>query len=57
MQNAEGLSQEQIQEFLQSSEPIEFAGGAREERYAWVERVVITENSGRYCQLGSRLKD
>ena len=40
MQNAEGLSQEQIREFLKSSQPIEFGGGGREERNAWVERVL-----------------
>ena len=51
MQNGEGLSQEQIQEFLRSSEPIEFAGGAREERYAWVERVLAAQ---KYGELGQR---
>ena len=51
MQNGEGLSQEQIQEFLRSSEPIEFAFGAREERYAWVEPVLAAQ---KYGELGQR---
>jgi transposase InsO family protein len=46
MQNAESLSREQIQEFLRSSEPIEFAGGGRDERYGWVERVLVAQNYG-----------
>jgi len=40
MWNAEGLSREQIREFLQSSEAIEFAGCGRNEKYAWAERVL-----------------
>jgi transposase InsO family protein len=47
MQNAESLSREQIQEFLRSSEPIEFAGGGRDERYEWVERVLAAQNYGK----------
>jgi transposase InsO family protein len=43
MQNAEGLSREQIQEFLRSSEPIEFGGSGREARYGWVERVLSAQ--------------
>jgi hypothetical protein len=46
MQNAESLSREQIQEFLRSSEPIQFAGGGREERYGWVEAVMAAQNYG-----------
>src|SRR6516165_7498675 len=46
MQNAEGLSQDQIREFLRSSEPIQFAGGGREERYGWVEAVLAAQNYG-----------
>ena len=46
MQNAESLSREQIQEFLRSSEPIQFAGGGREERYGWVEAVLAAQNYG-----------
>ena len=41
MQNAEHLNQEQIQEFLESSAEIEFAGRGRAEIYAWTERVVV----------------
>lgn len=47
MQNAEGLSREQIQEFLRSSEPIEFAGGGRDERYRWVEGVLAAQSYGK----------
>ncbi len=43
MQNAESLSQDQIQEFLRSSEPIEFTSGGRDERYQWVERVLAAQ--------------
>jgi transposase InsO family protein len=46
MRNAESLSQEQIQEFLRSSEPIEFAGSGREERNGWVERVLAGQKYG-----------
>ena len=46
MQNAESLSQDQIQEFLRSSEPIDFTSG-REERYQWVERVLAAQNYGK----------
>jgi len=49
MWNAESLSREQIREFLQSSEPIEFAGSGRNERYVWVERVLASQ---RYGELG-----
>src|SRR5712691_1043824 len=47
MQNAESLSQEQIREFLKSSQPIEFAGCGRNEKYAWVERVLGAQNYGK----------
>jgi hypothetical protein len=40
MWNAESLSREQIREFLESSQPIEFAGCGRNEKYAWVEQVL-----------------
>ena len=46
MMNAESLSQEQIRDFLNSSQRIEFAGCQRSERYAWVERVLGTQNYG-----------
>ena len=51
MRNAESLSQEQIREFLKSSEPIEFAGCGRSEKYAWVESVLQAQ---RYGELGKR---
>lgn len=44
MWNAESLSREQIQEFLKSSQPIEFAGCGRADKYAWVERVLGAQN-------------
>jgi hypothetical protein len=43
MQNAEHLNQEQIQEFLESSAEIEFAGRGRAEIYASTERVVVAQ--------------
>jgi len=46
MLNAESLSQEQIREFLKSSRPIEFGGCGRNEKYAWVERVLGAQNYG-----------
>jgi len=51
MQNAESLSQEQIREFLKSSQPIQFAGCGRNEKYAWIERVLGAQN---YGELGQR---
>jgi transposase InsO family protein len=51
MRNAESLSREQIQEFLKSSAPIEFAGCGRDEKHAWVERVLGAQN---YAELGKR---
>ena len=51
MWNAESLSREQIREFLNSSQPIEFAGCERNEKYAWVERVLAAQ---RYGELGKR---
>jgi hypothetical protein len=41
MQKAEVLTQEQIREFLKSSESIEFTGQNRSELYGWVERVLV----------------
>jgi len=46
MRNAESLSREQIREFLKSSQPIEFAGCGRSEKYDWVERVLRTQSYG-----------
>ena len=51
MRNAESLSQEQIRDFLQSSQPIEFAGCGRDEKYAWVECVLGAQ---KYSALGKR---
>ena len=46
MRNAESLSQKAIREFLNWSEGIEFAGCGREEKYAWVERVLRAHHYG-----------
>jgi transposase InsO family protein len=46
MRNAEGLSREQIREFLKSSQAIEFTGCGRDEKYGWVERVLRAQNYG-----------
>jgi transposase InsO family protein len=46
MRNAESLSREQIRDFLQSSQAIEFAGCGRKEKYAWVERVLAAQKYG-----------
>jgi hypothetical protein len=46
MWNAESLRREQIREFLNSSEPIEFAGCQRAEKHAWVERVLASQHYG-----------
>jgi transposase InsO family protein len=43
MQNAETLTQEQIQEFLKGSRPIEFAGQNRTDRYEFVQRVLVAQ--------------
>lgn len=51
MRNAESLSQEQIREFLKSSQPIQFAGCGREEKYGWMERVLGAQN---YGELGKQ---
>lgn len=51
MWNAESLSREQIREFLQSSQPIDFAGCGRSEKYAWVGRVLGAQH---YAELAKR---
>ncbi len=43
MQNAEDLTQEQIEEFLKGSQAIEFIGQNRAERYQFVERVLVAQ--------------
>ena len=46
MRNAESLSREQIREFLQSIQAMEFAGCGRNEKYAWVESVLKAQSYG-----------
>src|ERR1039458_679264 len=43
MQNAEDLTQAQIQEFLKGSRTIEFSGQNRAEVYGWVQRVLVAQ--------------
>jgi transposase InsO family protein len=43
MQNAETLTGEQIREFLQGSQTIEFTGPGRAERYQFVQRVLVAQ--------------
>jgi transposase InsO family protein len=43
MQNAGVLTQEQIQEFLKGSRPIEFTGQNRAELYEFVQRVLVAQ--------------
>src|ERR1035437_5245058 len=43
MQNAESLTEEQIQQFLTGSETIKFRGQNRAELYGWVERVLVAQ--------------
>jgi transposase InsO family protein len=43
MQNAEGLTPEQIEEFLKGSQGIAFAGQSRAERYEFVQRVLVAQ--------------
>jgi transposase InsO family protein len=43
MQNADVLSQEQIQEFLKGSRSIEFTGQNRAERYGFVQRELVAQ--------------
>jgi transposase len=43
MQNAEGLTQAQIQEFLKGSRAVEFGGQNRAELYGWVQRVLVAQ--------------
>ena len=48
MQNAEALTQEQIEAFLRGSQPIEFAGQSRTERYQFVQRVLVSQDYARH---------
>ena len=43
MENAERLTPEQIREFLQGSQDIEFVGQNRAERYQFVQRVLVIQ--------------
>jgi hypothetical protein len=43
MQNAESLNPEQIRQFLELSESVEFAGQSRAEIYAFVEGVLVAQ--------------
>jgi len=45
-QNAETLSQGQIEHFLESSEEVDFVGRGRAEVYAWVQKVLISPKFG-----------
>lgn len=50
MQNAEALTQEQIQAFLQGSQAIEFAGQNRAERYGFVQQVLVAQEYAVQCK-------
>src|SRR5436309_2376630 len=43
MQNGEGLSDEQIKEFLKGSEGISFAGQNKKEVYRWVQDLLVAQ--------------
>jgi transposase InsO family protein len=47
MQNAESLSQGQIQQFLESSEQIDFVGQGRGDVYTWVQQVLVKQEFAR----------
>jgi len=47
MQNAESLSQGQIQQFLESSGEIDFVGQGRGDVYAWVQQVLVPQEFAR----------
>jgi transposase InsO family protein len=51
MQNAESLNPEQIRQFLELSETVEFAGQSRAEIYAFVERVLVVQQ---YASLAKK---
>ncbi len=51
MRNAESLSQEQIRDFLKSSQADRVWGCGRDEKYRWVECVLGAQN---YGELGKR---
>lgn len=43
MRNGEGLTTEQIQEFLKGSEAVSFVGQDKKEMYGWVEGVLVAQ--------------
>src|SRR5712692_4344430 len=43
MQNGEGLTAEQIKEFLKGSEGVSFAGQNQKEVYAWIQGVLVAQ--------------
>ena len=43
MQNGEGLTAEQISDFLKGSEGVSFAGQSQKEVYAWVQGVLVAQ--------------
>jgi len=47
MQNAENLNSDQIRQFLELSETVEFAGQSRTEIYAFCERVLVAQEYAR----------
>lgn len=46
MDNAEGLTEHQIQEFLRGSQAIEFSGQSRADRYAFIQQVLVAQEYG-----------
>ncbi len=52
MQNAEMLTQEQIQEFLKGSQSIEFSGQNRAELYDFVQRALVGQEYARQGKKG-----
>src|SRR5258706_3738672 len=43
MQNGEGLTEEQIKEFLKGSEGVVFAGQNKQEVYGWVQDLLVAQ--------------
>lgn len=55
MQGSERLSLEQIRAFLAGSEGVQFTAASREERYAWVDRILCEQDYGRLGRQGKGL--
>ena len=53
MQNAEGLTEKQIREFLRGSETIEFRSGNRAELYGWVQRVLVAQEYAAQARISA----